>query len=178
VGPPSPERAAQPGNLGDRAGAEAVEHLDRDLARLRWSGVVDGAQLLTALPGHIHLSCGIAGIEASADFCLLLLGEVLHAVAQQPADLIKLVVFVAAVAQGLLLHATPDLDHLRAQPDHVKGIEHRDRVRKAVVDCAPVCAIASCEVFQMHHIIQNSHERRGFSTSTGGRYGQYRLSPT
>jgi hypothetical protein len=61
---------------------EAVNHLDRDLAPLRWSGVVDGTQLLIALLGHIHLRCGIAGIEASADLCLLLLGEMLHAVAQ------------------------------------------------------------------------------------------------
>jgi hypothetical protein len=50
-------------------------------------------------------------------------------------------VFVAAAAKGVLLHATPDLiDHLRAQPDYVKGIEHRDRVRKAVVDGVGVSA--------------------------------------
>jgi hypothetical protein len=64
---PGAEGAAQGGDFGDRAAVEAVEHLDRDLAAFRRGGVVDGAQLLIALPGQVHLSCGIAGIEASAD---------------------------------------------------------------------------------------------------------------
>jgi hypothetical protein len=45
---PCAESAAQPGDFGDRAAVEAVEHLDRDLAALRRGGVVDGAQLNTA----------------------------------------------------------------------------------------------------------------------------------
>jgi hypothetical protein len=44
---------------------------------------------------------------------LLLLGEMFHAVPEQPTDLIEGIVFVAAAAKGVLLHATPDLiDHL------------------------------------------------------------------
>jgi hypothetical protein len=37
---PCAESAAQPGDFGDRAAVEAVEHLDRDLAALRrgWCG--------------------------------------------------------------------------------------------------------------------------------------------
>jgi hypothetical protein len=36
-----------------------------------------------------------------------------HAVPEQPTDLIEGIVFVAAAAKGVLLHATPDLiDHL------------------------------------------------------------------
>ena len=41
--------------------------------------------------------------------------------------------FVATAAQRVLLHATADLiDYLGAQSDDVKGVEHRDRVGKAV----------------------------------------------
>ena len=48
---------------------------------------------------------------------------------------------MAAAAQGVLLHATPDLiDDLGPQPDHVEGIEHSDRVREAVADCVGVSA--------------------------------------
>jgi hypothetical protein len=66
---------------------------------------------------------------------LLLVGEMFHAVAEQPADLIKRVVFVAAAAEGVLLHAPPHLiDHLVAQPHHMKCVEDRDRVREAVAD--------------------------------------------
>jgi hypothetical protein len=64
---------------------------------------------------------------------LLLLGEVFDAVAESSADLIERVVFVATAAQRVLLRATADLiDYLGAQPDHVKGVEHRDRVGTAV----------------------------------------------
>ena len=51
------------------------------------------------------------------------------------------IVFVAAAAQDVLLHATPDLiDHLGPQPDHVEGIEHSDRVREAVADRVGISA--------------------------------------
>jgi hypothetical protein len=68
---------------------EAVEHLGRDLAAFRWGSLVDGAELLVALPGQVHLICGVAGVEAVADLGLLAFGEVFHAVAEQPADLIQ-----------------------------------------------------------------------------------------
>jgi len=47
----------------------------------------------------------VAGVEATADLGLLALGEMFHAVPEQPADLIHRVVLVAAAAQGVLLHA-------------------------------------------------------------------------
>jgi len=82
LGPPGAEGAAQSGNLGDGAAVEAVEHLGRDLTALRWGGVVDGAELLVALPGQVHLICGVAGVEAVADLGLLAFGEVFYAVAE------------------------------------------------------------------------------------------------
>ena len=72
-------------------------------------GVVDGAELLVALPGDVHLVARVARVQAMADLGLLLFGEVFHAVAEQPADFVERVVFVAAAAQGVLLHASADL---------------------------------------------------------------------
>jgi hypothetical protein len=46
LGFPGAESAAEPGNLGDRTGVEAVQNLDRDLAAFGRGGVVDGAELL------------------------------------------------------------------------------------------------------------------------------------
>jgi hypothetical protein len=64
---------------------------------------------------------------------LLTLGEVFSAVAQESADLIERVMFTAAVAECVLLHALPHLvDHLRSEPDDVEGVEHGDGVRQAV----------------------------------------------
>jgi hypothetical protein len=97
-GSPGAEGPAEPGNFGDRAAVEVVQYLDRDLAAFRWNGVVDGAELSVALPGHVHLVCGVAGVEACADLGLLLLGEVLYAMTEQPADLVERIVFVAAPA--------------------------------------------------------------------------------
>jgi hypothetical protein len=120
---------------------EAVQHLDRDLASLGWRGVVDGAQLLVALPGDVDFAAWVAGVEAAADLGLLPFGEVFDAVAEQAADLVQRVVFVAAAAEGVLLHPASHLiDYLGAEPDHVEGIEHRDRVRQAVVNGVGVAA--------------------------------------
>jgi hypothetical protein len=45
------------------------------------------------------------------------------------------------MSECVLLDATPDLiDDLGAQPDHVEGIEHRDRVREAVADRVGIAA--------------------------------------
>jgi hypothetical protein len=41
---------------------------------------------------------------------------------------------LAATAEGVLLHATPDLIERLTQPDHMEGVQHGDRLRKAVVD--------------------------------------------
>jgi hypothetical protein len=58
LGFPGAEGAAQPGNLRNGAGMEAVQDLDRDLPALGRYGVVDGAQLLVALPGKITSPIG------------------------------------------------------------------------------------------------------------------------
>ena len=90
--PPGAEGAAEPGDLGDGAGVEAVEHLPRDLAGFRRGSVVNGAELLVALPGQVHLILWVAGVEAAAELGLLALGEVFDAVAEQPANLVERVV--------------------------------------------------------------------------------------
>ena len=51
-------------------------------------GVVDGAELLVALPGDVHFVARVTRVEAMVDLGLLLLGEVFHGVAEQPADLV------------------------------------------------------------------------------------------
>ena len=66
---------------------EAVEYLLGDLAALRRCGVVDGAQLLIALPGDVDFVLWVAGVETVADLGLLLVGEVFDAVPEQPSDL-------------------------------------------------------------------------------------------
>ena len=88
---------------------KAVEHLLGDLSSGGGGGVVDGAELLVALPGDVHLVARVTRVQAMADLGLLLLGEVFRAVAEQPADLVERVVFVAAPTQGVLLNAAADL---------------------------------------------------------------------
>jgi hypothetical protein len=120
---------------------EAVEHLDCNLSAFGRYCVVDGAQLLVALPGKINFPDRVAGVEATVELGLLALGEVFHTVAEEPADLIQRVVFVAAAAQAVLLHPTPDLiDHLSPEPHHMEGIEHRHRVREAVMNRVGIAA--------------------------------------
>jgi hypothetical protein len=46
--------------------------------------VVDGAQLLAALLGHIHLIAGVARIQTCADLGVLALTEMFNTAAQQP----------------------------------------------------------------------------------------------
>src|SRR5215217_4870427 len=90
LGFPGTEGAAEPGDFGNRAGVEAVEHLDRDLAAFCGNSVIiDGAELLMALPGKINFAGRVSGIEACTDLGLLTLGEMFCAVAEQPADLIN-----------------------------------------------------------------------------------------
>jgi hypothetical protein len=50
----------------------------------------------------------VAGVEAAAELGLLALGEVFDAVAEQPADLVERVVFVAPPAERALLDAAAD----------------------------------------------------------------------
>jgi len=104
---------------------EAVEHLDRNLSAFGRYCVVDGAQLLVALPGKINFPDRVAGVEATVELGLLALGEVFHTVAEE----------------AVLLHPTPDLiDHLSPEPHHMEGIEHRHRVREAVMNRVGIAA--------------------------------------
>jgi hypothetical protein len=80
---PGTESAAKSGNFWDRTGVEAVQDLDRDLAAVRRCGVVDGAQLLVALPGDVDFVGRIAGVKAGGDLGLLTLGEMFDTVAEE-----------------------------------------------------------------------------------------------
>jgi hypothetical protein len=141
-GPPGAQRAAEPGDFGDRAGRGGVEHLLGDLLACgRVGGGVGGAQLLIAGPGQGDLVVGVAGLEARVQPGALLVGEVLGAVPQQPADLVERVVAVPAPAHGGLLHASADLvDHCGAEADDVEGVEHGDGVGQFVADSVGVAA--------------------------------------
>jgi hypothetical protein len=91
--------------------------------------MVDGAELLVALPGQVDFSVRVARVEAGGDLGLLALGGVVHAVAEEPSDLVERVVLVTAVAQGVLLDATPDLvDNRGAEPHHMESVKYCDRV--------------------------------------------------
>src|SRR5215207_7482944 len=116
LGLPGLEGTAEPGDLGDRAGGEAGDHLLRDSPALGCGGVVDGAELLVTLPGQVHFLVGVASLQAAGELSLLTLGEALDAVAEQPADLVERVILVAAVAERVLLDAAADLvDDLRPE---------------------------------------------------------------
>ena len=65
LGLPGAEGASEPGDLGDGAGVEAVQNFERDLAAFRRGGVVDGPQLLVALPGDVDFFARVANVEAA-----------------------------------------------------------------------------------------------------------------
>jgi hypothetical protein len=71
--------------------------------------VVDRAELLVALPGHVHLTVWIPGLQATSEFGLLPLRQVFDTMPQDPADLIERIVFVAAMPNLLLLDTATDL---------------------------------------------------------------------
>ena len=52
---PGLQCSAEPSDLGDRTGREAGDHLLSDPATLGGAAVVDGAELLVALPGQVRL---------------------------------------------------------------------------------------------------------------------------
>ena len=104
--------------------------------------MVDGAELLVALPGQVDFAVGVAGVEAPVlSLACWRVGEVLDAVAEEAADLVERVVLVAAVAEGVLLDPAADfVDDLGAEPDHMEGVQHRDRVGQLVTDRVRVAA--------------------------------------
>jgi len=62
-------------------------------------------------------------------------GEVLGPAAQDGADAVERVVLAATVAMDLLLDPAADLiDRGGADLDHVKGVQHRNRVLEVIVD--------------------------------------------
>src|SRR5215208_426429 len=79
---PGLEGAAKPSHLGNRARREAGDDLLRDPSTFGGGGVVDGAELLVALPGDVDFAVGVAGVQAPGELGLLPFGQVLYAVAE------------------------------------------------------------------------------------------------
>jgi len=97
--------------------------------------VVDGSELLGALPGDLDLDVALVGAERCFEAGVLSVGEVLDAGAQDVADPVERVGFAAAVAVDVLLDPATDLvDRGRAEFHNVKGIKHRDGILELVID--------------------------------------------
>ena len=97
--------------------------------------VVDGSELLGALPGDLDLDVALVSNEGCVQAGVLSVGEVLDAGAQDVADPVERIVFAAAVAVDVLLDPAPDLvDGGRAEFDDVERIKHGDGVLELVVD--------------------------------------------
>jgi hypothetical protein len=89
--------------------------------------------LLVGVAGDGDLEAGVAVGQAGVQLSQLPVGEVLAAAAEQTADLVQRVVFVAAPAEGVLLDSAADLiHHLGAEADDVEGVQNGDRVRELV----------------------------------------------
>ncbi len=115
--PAATQCSVEPSDLGDWTGRKAGDQLVSDPATLVGAAVVDGAELLVALPGQVNFTVGVAGIQTPDEFGLLGFGEVLDIVAEEATDLVERVVLVASVAESVLLDATADLvDDLGGQP--------------------------------------------------------------
>src|SRR5207344_250352 len=107
-GLPAFQGAAEPGDLGYRAGRETVDDLFGQLPPHGSGGLmVDLPQLLGALPGHKHLQVTFVGLDRFRQPDLLPFGEPFLGAAQQIADAVERVVLAAAVTVDGLLYSTP-----------------------------------------------------------------------
>src|SRR5829696_1771137 len=139
---PGPQGAAEPGDLGDRAGGERGEHLLSDrLALDQVRGRERRAQLLVAAPRHGDLVVGVAGLETGLDPLDLAGGQLVRASAQRVADPVERIILAAAVAELVLLHPAPGFLHrLQAELDHVEGVQDGGGVFQLVTDRVAVAA--------------------------------------
>jgi hypothetical protein len=102
---------------------------------------VDRPHLLVAGPGQLDLTVRVTDGQAGLQSGVLAFAQVLHAVPQQPADLVERVVAVVAPAELLLLHPAAEfVDDLAGELDDVEGIEHLNRVRQRVAQGVGVAA--------------------------------------
>ena len=89
------------------------------------AGVVDGPQLLVALPGHEDFVVGVAGRQRDEQSTPLPFGQLLAAAAEQVADAVQRAVGVATVAEGVLLDPPADgVDDVDAELDDVERVKH------------------------------------------------------
>ncbi len=85
--------------------------------------VVDGAELLGAVPGELDFDVPVIGGERRLEAGPLPVGEVLLPGAQDIADPVERIVSAAAVAVDVLLNPAPDLvDRGRAELDDVERV--------------------------------------------------------
>lgn len=125
---PLAQRAAEAGDLGDRARGERGDDLLGDLA-------ASVALRLVGRPGDGDLPVGVARLQAGVEPGGLLVSEVFVSVRSQPADLVERIIAQPTVAELLLLDAAPDfVDDLRSEPDDVEGIQHGDGVGQLFAD--------------------------------------------
>ena len=97
--------------------------------------MVDGADLLGAVPGHGDLVVAFVRVQSPSEAGALPVGETLGAGVQEVADAVERVAFPAAVAVDVLLDAASALvQRLAGEGDDVEGVEHRDGVLELVVD--------------------------------------------
>ncbi len=96
LGVPLLQGAAEPGDLGDGAGVQAVEEvLGERAAGRRGGGVVDGADALVDLPCEVDLAVRVADGQPPFETLALPVGEVFVAGEQGAPDPVERVVFVA-----------------------------------------------------------------------------------
>ena len=94
LGLPGAQGAAQAGDLGDRAGVEGVDDLDRDRPPLgEILGVVGRPELLVAAPRDGDLVVRVAGLQAGLEPFDLTVGEPFDSGAEDVADLVERVFF-------------------------------------------------------------------------------------
>src|SRR3954451_15270216 len=127
-GLPAAQGLAEPGDLGNGAGRERVgDLLGESPARGGGRGVVDGPDLLRAVPGEGHLVVAFVRVEGSSQARALPGGETVGAGVQEVADAVERITLPSAVSVDLLLHPATDLvQRLGGEGDDVKGIQDRD----------------------------------------------------
>ena len=130
LGSPGAQRAAEAGQLRDRAVPQVGDELLGSFAGALGVGeLVEHHQVLGDGPGQGELAGRIPGHEPGLEPAAGLAGEPVAAAAQYSADSVERVAGAAAVPGGLLLDPAADFVEA-AQPEghHVKRVEHADRV--------------------------------------------------
>jgi hypothetical protein len=129
------ECPAEAGDFRDWAGRERGDHFSHEFTSTGRRGAVDVAELLIALPGEGDFLGGVPKGEFGIEPDGLFVGEVFSSDLQGPADPVERVALAAAVSEGVLLDAAPDLvDRGRPEFDDVESIQDGDRFGELITD--------------------------------------------